>query len=179
MRLSGAEPISQVNYNGCLPVTCASRSVHGLEKCTQNSERSGIAYTIYTNKVNLPKNGRGGLKLVSNGGFEEMEHEFPFERFRPEKTGLPFQMFRCSRKFSAGTTQDVLFHLLSNRIFWKLFENSKQPITAIIKNMESYFLSPKVSSNLPTQSLIDWLPFCKVLVPAGHALQLVICSVSW
>ena len=96
-----------------------------------------------------------GLKLVSNGGFEEMEHEFPFERFRPEKTGLPFQMFRCSRKFSAGTTQDVLFHLLSNRIFWKLFENGKQPLTAIIKNMESYFLSSKVSSNLPTQSLID------------------------
>ena len=96
-----------------------------------------------------------------------------------KKTGLPFQIFSCSRKFSAGTTQDVLFHLLSNRIFWKLFENGKQPITAIIKNMESYFLSPKVSSNLPTQSLIDWLPFCKVLVPAGHALQLVICSVSW
>ena len=60
MRLSGADPISQVNYNGCLPVTCASRSVHGLEKCTQNSERSGIAFTIYTNQVNLPKNGRGG-----------------------------------------------------------------------------------------------------------------------
>ena len=133
MRLSGADPISQVNYNGCLPVTCASRSVHGLEKTAAEA----------------------GLKLVSNGGFEEMEHEFPFERFRPEKTGLPYQMFRCSRKFSAGTTQDVLFHLLSNRIFWKLFENSKQPITAIIKNMESYFLSPKVSSNLPTQSLID------------------------
>ena len=94
MRLSGAEPISQVNYNGCLPVTCASRSVHGLEKCTQNSERSGIAYTIYTNKVNLPKNGRGGLKLVSNGGFEEMEHEFPFERFRPEKNRTTFSDFQ-------------------------------------------------------------------------------------
>ena len=90
MRLSGAEPISQVNYNGCLPVTCASRSVHGLEKCTQNSERSGIAYTIYTNQVNLPKKGRGGLKLVPNGGFEEMEHEFPFERFRPEKNRTTF-----------------------------------------------------------------------------------------
>ena len=69
--------------------------------------------------------------------------------------------------------------LLSNRIFWKLFENGKQPKIAIIKNIQSYFLSSKVSSNLPTQSLIDWLPFCKVLVPAGHALQLVICSVSW
>ena len=145
----------------------------------QNVPELRIPFTQINCEVNLPKNGRGGLKLVSNGGFEEMEHEFPFERFRPEKTGLPFQMFRCSRKFSAGTTQDVLFHLLSNRIFWKLFENGQHPITAIIKNMESYFLSSKVSSNLPTQSLIDWLPFCKVLVPAGHALQLVICSVSW
>ena len=94
MRLSGAEPISQVNYNGCLPVTYASRSDHGLEKCTQNSERSGIAYTIYTNQVNWLKNGRRGLKLVSNGGFEEMEHEFPFERFRPEKNRTTFSDFQ-------------------------------------------------------------------------------------
>ena len=50
-------------------------------------------------------------------GFKEMEHEFPFGIFRPEKTGLPFQMFRCSRKFSNGTTHKVVFHLLSNGIF--------------------------------------------------------------
>ena len=29
-----------------------------------------------------------------------MEHEFPFGMFCPEKTGLLFLMFRCSRKFS-------------------------------------------------------------------------------
>ena len=46
-----------------------------------------------------------------------MVHEFPLET-----TGLPFQMFRCTRKFSARTT-----HLLSNRIFRKVFVNSKQP----------------------------------------------------
>ena len=46
-----------------------------------------------------------------------MVHEFPLET-----TGLPFQMFRCTRKFSAGTT-----HLLSNRIFRKVLVNSKQP----------------------------------------------------
>ena len=43
------------------------------------------------------------------------------------KTGLPFQMFRCSREFSAGTTQKVVFHLLSNRIFLKILVNGKQP----------------------------------------------------
>ena len=39
-----------------------------------------------------------------------MEREFPCR-----KTGLPFWMYRCSRKFSAGKTQNVVFRLLSNR----------------------------------------------------------------
>ena len=43
------------------------------------------------------------------------------------RIGLPFQMFRCSRKFSGGTTQKVVFHLLSNLIFRKLFVDGKQP----------------------------------------------------
>ena len=36
------------------------------------------------------------------------------------KTGLPFQMIRCSRKFSTGTRSKPVLHLLFNRIFWKL-----------------------------------------------------------
>ena len=44
------------------------------------------------------------------------------------KTGLPFQMFRCSRKFSVGKTQKVVFHLLSNRISRKILVNGKQPL---------------------------------------------------
>ena len=43
------------------------------------------------------------------------------------KTGLPLQMFRCSWKFSAGTTKKVMFSLLSNQIFQNLFVNGKQP----------------------------------------------------
>jgi len=45
-------------------------------------------------------------------GFEEMEHELPFGIFCPEKNRAT--LLRCSRKFSAGTTQNVVFHLLSN-----------------------------------------------------------------
>ena len=45
--------------------------------------------------------------------------------FRPGK-----QRFRCSRKFSAGTTQKVVLHLLSNQIFRNLFVNGKQPLFA-------------------------------------------------
>ena len=37
-------------------------------------------------------------------------------------------MFYCSRKFSTETIQQVLFHLLFTRIFWKLFEHEKQPL---------------------------------------------------
>ena len=40
------------------------------------------------------KAAEAGLKLVSNGGFEEMEHEFPFERFRPEKNRTTFSDFQ-------------------------------------------------------------------------------------
>ena len=43
----------------------------------------------------------------------------------PEK-----QRFRCSRKFSAGTTQKVVLDLLSNQIFRILFVNGKQPLFA-------------------------------------------------
>ena len=53
---------------------------------------------------------------------EEREHEFPFGTFSPGKTALPLLIFRCSRKVPAG-----MLHLLSNRIFRKLFVNGKQP----------------------------------------------------
>ena len=39
----------------------------------------------------------------------------------PSGKKLPFQMFLCSRKFSAGLTQNIVFHLLSNQVFRKLF----------------------------------------------------------
>ena len=45
------------------------------------------------------------------------------------KTGLPFQTFRCSRKFPNGTTREVMYHLLSNRNFRKVFVNGEQPLT--------------------------------------------------
>ena len=62
---------------------------------------------------------------------EEVENEFLIGIFRAQKTGLPFQMFLCSRKFSAGMTQKVVFHLLSNWIFRKILVNGKQPIYLI------------------------------------------------
>ena len=70
-----------------------------------------------------PRRRETGIK----GTLEEMEHEFPFGTLRLERTGLPYQMFHCSRKFSTGTTHKVVFHLVSNRrIFRILFAHGKQ-----------------------------------------------------
>ena len=85
--------------------------------------RSGVAFTICTNQFHLSRP-ETGIK----DGFQEMEHKLLLGIFCPEKTGPPFQIFRCSRKFSAGTTQKGVSHLLSNWIFWKLFVNGEQPL---------------------------------------------------
>ena len=60
-----------------------------------------------------PRRPETGIK----GYFDEI---FRLKNIPSGKTGLPFHMFRCSQKFSAGMTKKVAFHLLSNRIFWKL-----------------------------------------------------------
>ena len=55
-----------------------------------------------------------------------MEHEFRLE-YSVRKNRTTFSDVRYSRKFSDGTTQKVVFHFLTNRIFRKLFVNGKQP----------------------------------------------------
>ena len=87
------------------------------------------------------------------------------------KTGLPFQMFRYSRKSSHGTTQNVLFHLVSTRIFRKRFVNGKQPFFpfSFRKSMSMRSITPPAPKILALQCytlnsrvnkvywLIDWL----------------------
>lgn len=79
--------------------------------------RSRIAFSICTNQFYLPNNGREGPKLVSK---VTLMTNFSLKNIPSGKTGLPFHMFLCSQKFSAGTNKKVAFHLLSNRNFWKL-----------------------------------------------------------
>ena len=63
--------------------------------------RPGIAFTICTKQFLFPKkNNRERPETGIKDGFEEMEHEFPLGLFCSEKTGVPFQKFLCSRKFS-------------------------------------------------------------------------------
>ena len=62
-------------------------------------------------------------------GEVEPVHEFLFGPFRPKKKNRTIfsDVPLLPRRFSAGMTQKVEFHLLPNRIFRKLFVNGKQP----------------------------------------------------
>ena len=64
-----------------------------------------------------------------------MELEFPFGTFRPVKQDY---LLRCS--VAPLTTQKVVFHLLSTRIFRKVFVNGKEPACTWTQNMQLVFL---------------------------------------
>ena len=49
------------------------------------------------------------------------------------KTGLPFQNFRLSRKFSSGTNQKNVYHLHPNRTSHEFVVNGKQPIKLVFR----------------------------------------------
>ena len=73
---------------------------------------------------------REGLRLVSKESFEEMEPKFPLLWNIPSgKTGLPLRMFRCSRKFSAETTQKNRVSFTFQPDFQETV-NGKQPLFA-------------------------------------------------
>ena len=85
------------------------------------------SFIFCTNQSRLPKNDCENLKVVSKASVKKWKR-IPACNVPTGKTGLPCQTFHCSGKFSTETIQQVLFHLLSNRIFWKLFEHWKQPL---------------------------------------------------
>ena len=88
-------------------------------------------------------NRRGRLVTRLNNVMKDMNHlpsKLRTGKFCPgiaftictKTTGLPFQVFRCSRKFSVGQTQKVAFYLLSKQILRKLFIG-KQPSFSRLK----------------------------------------------
>ena len=46
---------------------------------------------------------------IKDDCFKEMEREYMYSIPKKKKTGLSFQMFSCSRKFSAGSNQKRVF----------------------------------------------------------------------
>ena len=69
-------------------------------------------------------------------------------------------MFRCSRKFSAGTTQKVVFHLLFNWVFCKLFVNGKQPLILVTGHSPS--LEGLKRNSVASTKLVEILPAAKM-----------------
>ena len=83
---------------------------------------------------------------------KKMEHEFPFGTFRSEKKeDYPVQEFHCSLKLCTGTTQKVVFHLLSNRIFRNFLVNGKPPISPLTMKRRQ-FLRQVLDPQSRTQS---------------------------
>ena len=115
---------------GCLPFTWAKRTVHGLGKWwakfrTGKFHPGSRICHLYKSVPSTEKTVTKAWNwyqtwLWANG------RQISVWNITSVKTGLPFQVFLCSRKFSAGTTQKIVLHLLSNRIFRKRFLNSKQ-----------------------------------------------------
>ena len=105
--------------------------------CNANGNKNSILPFVWQTSSVLLKSGRKSLKLALKvKGFSQMEHEFLFGTFRLDKilswsgrTGLPFQMFCCSRKLSTGTSWKAAFHFcLFNRTFRKRLVNGIQPL---------------------------------------------------
>ena len=113
---------------GFLPFTWAKRTVHGKWWAKFRTGKFHRGSRIYNLKKSVPLTEKTVTKawnwyqtwLWANGT------QISVWNITSGKTGLLFQVFRCSREFSAGTTQKIVLHLLSNRIFRKRFVNSKQ-----------------------------------------------------
>ena len=66
-----------------------------------------MAFTICTNPSHLQRESGTGINKM---WLDKMKHEFRWN-ISSGKTGLPFQTFRHSRKFSIRTTRKAVFHL--------------------------------------------------------------------
>ena len=85
----------------------------------------GIESVSFTGK--RPRRPETGIK----SGFEEMDHEFPIGIFYPEKQDYLFRCYVAPGNFPLGENPNVVLHLLSNRIFRKIFANGKQPFASL------------------------------------------------
>ena len=94
----------------------------GLEKFGPESRLPFVQISsIYRKRPRRPETSLN-LKVALKKWNTNFRLEYSVRKNRPT-----FSDVRYSRKFSDGTTQKVVFHFLTNRIFRKLFVNGKQP----------------------------------------------------
>ena len=129
---------------GCLPFTWANRSVHGVDKWFQSS---GLVNFAPESRLPFVKISSIYLKTTAKtwNWYQRWlwrnRTRISLWNIPSGKTGLPFQMFRCSRKFSVWKTQKVSFHLLFNQISRKIFANGKQPLTADVPQCKNVIVT--------------------------------------
>ena len=90
--------------------------------------RTGKRFRTRVYQLHKSVNDRESLKLATEMGWKKLNTNFRVWNIPTGQTELPFQTFRFFRKFSIRTTRKIVFHLLSNRIFQKLFLNGKQAV---------------------------------------------------
>ena len=105
--------------------------------------RPGIAFTTGTNGVPFNEKRLRKSETGIKDGFEEIEHDSVWNN-PTGKTGLPFQNFRSSRKFSTETTRKAVFIYSLTRFFWELFVNGKKPLPVVTYNVQR----TKITKNL-------------------------------
>ena len=107
--------------------TWANWSVHGLgrwyTKFRTRKFRPGIAFIT-------KKNGREGLNPVSKMALTKWDAKFRLE-YSVRKNRTTFSDVPLLPEIFSGTTQKVVRHLLSKRIFWKILVNGKQTVISI------------------------------------------------
>ena len=110
--------------NDSLTFTRKNRSVHGLSKWSAKF-RTGksLSFAFCTNRSIYRKTTANAWNSVTKMALKKWNTNFRLEH-SVQKNRSNLSMFRCSRKFSAGTTKQTMFHLLSNQIFRKRFVNS-------------------------------------------------------
>ena len=87
-----------------------------------------------TNQLHLPKNSREKLKLVLiKDSFEEIEHEFPFGIFPPEKQDYLFRRFVTPGNFSPKRSKKSCFIYMPT-------EFSRNVLKMVNNQMTNYFV---------------------------------------
>jgi len=165
----------RINTVGCLPFTWA--------KFLTGKVSPGIAFTICTKKTTAKAWNCRYQRVLWKTGTRISVWNIP-----PGKIGLPFQMFRCSRKISAGTTQKVVFHLLSNWVFGKLFVmvNNLWPIksTYVIPRNKSHAYYVTIEPRANGRDIVGQHKtpiWCYMLRPFAHpvACQFSVVGNCW
>jgi len=149
--------------SGCLPFIVTNSNIMSKvqESFKTGKFRPGIEFSICSNQFHLPwKTAAKGWNWYQRWPWRNRTH-ISVWKIPTGKTGLPFQTYRCSRKFSTETTRKVVFHLLFILfIFQKLFVNDTQPQRTILKLHPSTLFLASPTTRVVKTSILKLMDSC-------------------